>query len=64
MRNISILAIRLRVAQNIFNFYLSTCFNRRLISLTYVNLIICGKQSNVIKVGMNVLFNLPNKNVG
>ena len=64
MRNISILAIRLRVAQNIFNFYLSTCFNWRLISLTYVNLIICGKQSNRIKVGMNVLFNLPNKNVG
>ena len=56
MRNISILAIRLRVAQNIFNFYLSTCFNWRLI--------ICDKQSNIIKVGMNVLFNLPNKNVG
>ena len=64
MGNISILAIRLRVAQNIFNLYLSTYFNWRLISLTYVKLIICGRQSNIIIVGMNVSFNLPNKNVG
>ena len=64
MGNISILAIRLRVAQNIFNLYLSTYFNWRLISLTYVKLIICGRQSNIIKVGINVSFNLPNKNVG
>ena len=65
MGNISIIAIRLRVVQNTSNFYLSACFGDLIIiSLTHFNLIICGKQSNIIKVGMIAIFSLSNKNVG
>ena len=64
MGNISILAIRVCVVQNTFNFFLSACFGDLIISLTHSNLIICGEQSNIIKAGMITIFSLSNKNLG